>query len=64
MMLTNNTIGVAAALRGRAERPDYRPRLRTLRLPAFVCAGTADRFSTGEVTRAICSGVYREQRRC
>jgi 3-oxoadipate enol-lactonase len=41
------------ALRGRAERPDYRPRLRALDLPAFVCAGTADRFSTAAVTNEL-----------
>jgi 3-oxoadipate enol-lactonase len=53
MMTANNPVGAAAALRGRAERPDYRPRLRNLRLPTFVCAGTGDRFSTAEVTSAL-----------
>jgi pimeloyl-ACP methyl ester carboxylesterase len=50
MMRRNNPLGAAAALRGRAERPDYRRLLETLRLPTFICAGTADRFSTAEVT--------------
>jgi pimeloyl-ACP methyl ester carboxylesterase len=53
MMSGNNPIGAAAALRGRAERPDYRPRLRALELPAFICAGTADRFSTAAVTAEL-----------
>lgn len=53
MMRRNNPFGAAAALRGRAERPDYRPRLETLRLPTLICAGTADRFSTADVTREL-----------
>jgi pimeloyl-ACP methyl ester carboxylesterase len=53
MMASNNPVGSAAALRGRAERPDYRPHLHALRLPTFVCAGTADGFSTAEVTSAL-----------
>ena len=53
MMNTNNPVGAAAALRGRAQRPDYMPKLRTLELPTFVCAGTADLFSTAEVTRQL-----------
>jgi 3-oxoadipate enol-lactonase len=50
MMDAASPIGAAAALRGRVERPDYRPRLRAVSIPAFVCAGTADRFSTAAVT--------------
>jgi pimeloyl-ACP methyl ester carboxylesterase len=53
MMVSNNPVGAAAALRGRAARPDYRPRLEALVLPTFVCVGTADRFSTSEVTREL-----------
>jgi 3-oxoadipate enol-lactonase len=45
--------GAAAALRGRAERPDYRPRLRSLDLPAFVCTGSEDPWSNEEITAEI-----------
>jgi 3-oxoadipate enol-lactonase len=45
--------GAAAALRGRAERPDYRPRLRALDLPAFVCIGSEDPWSNEAVTAEI-----------
>lgn len=53
MMTKNNPIGAAAALRGRVERPDYRPLLKTLTVPAFVCVGSSDRFSTAEVTNEL-----------
>jgi 3-oxoadipate enol-lactonase len=45
--------GAAAALRGRAERPDYRPGLEALSLPSFVCTGTADSYSTADVTAEL-----------
>jgi pimeloyl-ACP methyl ester carboxylesterase len=38
-----------------AERPDYRPLLAGLDIPAFVCAGTADPWSTPAVTAEIVS---------
>jgi 3-oxoadipate enol-lactonase len=50
MMLATNPRGAAAALRGRAERPDYRPLLRNLDLPAFVAVGDQDFYSTAEIT--------------
>ena len=50
MMLATNPLGAAAALRGRAQRPDYRPLLRTLRTPALVCTGDHDSWSTAAVT--------------
>jgi pimeloyl-ACP methyl ester carboxylesterase len=53
MMSANNPVGAGAALRGRAERPDYRPVLQTLEVPTWVCAGTADSFSTAEVTAEL-----------
>lgn len=53
MMERNNPMGAAAALRGRAIRPDYRPGLRQLRIPTFVCAGSIDPWSTKEVTDEI-----------
>jgi len=45
--------GAAAALRGRAERPDYRPLLARLDIPALVCAGSADPWSNAAVTAEI-----------
>jgi 3-oxoadipate enol-lactonase len=43
----------AAAVRGRAERPDYQPVLKALRAPALVCAGDHDSYSTAEITSEL-----------
>lgn len=59
MMLATNPLGAAAALRGRAERPDYRPRLRELDTSSFICVGDHDTFSTAEVTEELV-GCLRE----
>jgi 3-oxoadipate enol-lactonase len=53
MMLATNPLGAAAALRGRAQRPDYRPILRSLRISSFVCTGDHDGYSTAEVTSEL-----------
>ncbi len=53
MMARAPAPGAAAALRGRAERPDYRPRLRALDLPTFVCTGSEDPWSNETVTAEI-----------
>jgi pimeloyl-ACP methyl ester carboxylesterase len=53
MMLTANPAGAAAAVRGRAERPDYQPILRSLGAPALVCTGDHDSYSTAEITREL-----------
>ena len=53
MMLATNPAGAAAALRGRAERPDYQPILRSLGAPALVCTGDRDSYSTAEITREL-----------
>jgi 3-oxoadipate enol-lactonase len=37
--------GAAAALRGRAERPDYRPVLRRVTAPALVVVGADDEYT-------------------
>ena len=50
MMAAASPAAAAAALRGRAERPDYRPVLARLEVPALVCAGSADPWSNREVT--------------
>ncbi|HET7046988.1 MAG TPA: alpha/beta fold hydrolase [Solirubrobacteraceae bacterium] len=53
MMARAPVAGAAAALRGRAERPDYRPRLRELDVPTFVCTGSEDPWSNETVTAEI-----------
>lgn len=53
MMAAASPAGAAAALRGRAERPDYRPLLARLDIPALVCTGSADPWSNQEVTAEI-----------
>jgi 3-oxoadipate enol-lactonase len=55
MMAAAPPAGAAAALRGRGERPDYRPMLAGLGIPALVLAGSADPWSTAEVTAEIVS---------
>jgi pimeloyl-ACP methyl ester carboxylesterase len=53
MMERNRPAGAAAAMRGRVERPDYRPILRAVRAPAFVCVGDQDTWSTADVTAEL-----------
>ncbi|MEU4267980.1 alpha/beta fold hydrolase [Streptomyces sp. NPDC026092] len=45
MMLSTDPEGAAAALRGRAERPDYRALLTTVAVPALVVVGRDDAFT-------------------
>ncbi|MGD0556180.1 MAG: alpha/beta hydrolase [Streptosporangiaceae bacterium] len=61
MMSSAPAAGAAAALRGRAVRPDYRPLLAALDIPAFVCAGSADPWSTRAVTDEIVSCLRRPE---
>ena len=49
MMLHAPPAGAAAALRGRAERPDYSVLLRGLRVPSAVIAGDHDGFAGEDV---------------
>lgn len=53
MMAQAPVAGAAAALRGRAQRPDYRSRLRELDIPGFVCVGSEDPWSNDTVTAEI-----------
>lgn len=53
MMSQSNPVGAAAALRGRAQRPDYRVWLGEVTVPTFVCVGTADHWSTSDVTTQL-----------
>jgi pimeloyl-ACP methyl ester carboxylesterase len=45
MMRSTDPVGAAAALRGRAERPDYRATIAELTVPALVCGGSEDGFT-------------------
>ncbi len=46
MMRAAHPAGAAAALRGRAERPDYESALASLDVPALVVVGDEDAFTT------------------
>jgi pimeloyl-ACP methyl ester carboxylesterase len=61
MMLATSPPGAAAALRGRAERPDYRPLLRSLRTSSLVCVGDHDTWSTSQVTAELASSLAEPQ---
>ena len=56
-MLRTSPAGAAAALRGRAERPDYGRLLADLRPPALVVAGDEDAYSTKEVTDQLVAAL-------
>jgi pimeloyl-ACP methyl ester carboxylesterase len=49
------------ALRGRAGRPDYRPLLAALDIPALVCTGSADPWSDQAVTAEIVASLKRPE---
>ncbi len=53
MMITAQPKGAAAALRGRAARPDYSSLLPSLQVPALVVAGDEDAYSTASVTKEL-----------
>jgi pimeloyl-ACP methyl ester carboxylesterase len=57
MMRASNPVGAAAALRGRADRPDYRVALHAVAVPAFVCTGTDDVWSTAAVTAELVASL-------
>ena len=61
MMAAAPPAGAAAALRGRGRRPDYRPLLAALGLPALVVAGTADPWSNAAVTDEIVAQLRRPE---
>jgi len=61
MMSAAPPAGAAAALRGRAERPDYRTLLAGLDVPALVCTGSADPWSDREVTAEIIAHLKRPE---
>ena len=57
MMMTAQPQGAAAALRGRAERPDYASLLGDLRVPALVIAGDEDAYSSAPVTEQLVASL-------
>jgi pimeloyl-ACP methyl ester carboxylesterase len=61
MMAAAPPAGAAAALRGRGRRPDYRPLLAALDMPALVVAGTADPWSNAAVTDEIVAHLRRPE---
>jgi 3-oxoadipate enol-lactonase len=61
MMSAAPPAGAAAALRGRAERPDYRPLVAGLDLPGLVIVGSADPWSDETVTTEIVAHLKRPQ---
>ncbi len=59
MMRATPPEGAAAALRGRAERPDYRESLKKVAVPSLVVVGTEDEFtpvSDAELMRDLIPG--------
>jgi pimeloyl-ACP methyl ester carboxylesterase len=61
MMLATSPQGAAAAFRGRALRPDYRPLLREIDVPAFVCVGDKDTWSDAAVTEELAASLRRPE---
>ena len=59
MMLATSPQGAAAAFRGRALRPDYRPLLQEIDVPAFVCVGDQDTWSDATVTQELVASLRR-----
>ena len=59
MMLATSPAGAAAAFRGRALRPDYRPLLAELDVDAFVCVGDQDTWSDAAVTQELVASLRR-----
>jgi 3-oxoadipate enol-lactonase len=53
MMLAAPPVGAAAALRGRAERPDYQDLLRRVSVPALVVVGRDDEFTPVSVAEHL-----------
>jgi 3-oxoadipate enol-lactonase len=61
MMRRANPVAAAAALRGRSQRPDYRPALARLQTPVLVCVGAADSWSTAAVTEELVACLTESQ---
>ena len=57
MMVHTSPEGAAAALRGRAERPDYSQLLRELRLPSLVVSGEQDHWAPDPVVDQLLNAL-------
>ncbi len=57
MMLSTDPAGAAAALRGRAQRPDYSTLLASIACPALVVAGSYDVHSPSEVIEQMVAAL-------
>jgi pimeloyl-ACP methyl ester carboxylesterase len=57
MMIWTPPAGAAAALRGRAERPDYSVLLRDVDVPSLVIAGDNDSWAPDEVTDQLLASL-------
>lgn len=57
MMTTTPPAGAAAALRGRAQRQDYLPMLRSIRVPALVIVGREDFYTPVALTQQLMEGI-------
>ncbi|WP_406059901.1 alpha/beta hydrolase [Streptomyces sp. NBC_01077] len=55
MMRETDPVGAAAALRGRAERPDYRETLTTVPFPALVVVGRDDTYTPVADAEDMCT---------
>jgi pimeloyl-ACP methyl ester carboxylesterase len=61
MMRAAHPVGAAAAVRGRAERPDYGETLGTLEVPAAVVVGDEDAFTTRIDAEQMCGFLKRSE---
>jgi len=59
VILRTNPEGIAAALRGMAQRPDVRPQLREIEVPALVLGGEEDAISPPEEMQQIAQALPR-----
>ena len=57
MMVSTSPAGAAAALRGRAERPDYSTLLRELGVPSLVIVGDHDSWAPDAVTDQLLASL-------
>lgn len=57
MMITTPPSGAAAALRGRAQRGDYTPLLRDIRIPTLVVVGSEDVYTPVAMTEQLRDGI-------
>ncbi len=57
MMVSTSPAGAAAALRGRAERPDYSTLLRELGVPSLVIVGDHDSWAADAVTEQLLASL-------